>query len=297
MSTRMTPPPGVFRLANHRTVYIPRSLYTSEQGAITVVLFLHGGAFVLGHRDTYEFWLSNIANRAQVVVVASDYRLAPEHRYPSAWDDAEAGLDWIIESLAKSPCFPRNVASFRVCVMGESAGGALAASLAHKRRREISFGLYICPILNLASFSTPSWRTLGKGGWMLRRNISDMYLSTRENPFLFDDPAQAREKRASPVLEDDWTGVPATHILAGGWDPLRDDARLYVDAARRSGRLDITLTVYDSATHGFCFYPNPSRESMEAVEEIISSLTLVARENALASTNLSSKLFIAQRDE
>lgn len=180
-------------------------------GALPVLVYGHGGGWVLGNLDTHDDICRRLANRSHVAVLAVDYRLAPEHPYPAALDDFRAALSWVLEHGGEHDLNPD-----RVLVGGDSAGGTLAAAVALERPDDVAAQVLLYPPLDL-TLSQPSqgegWvgYPLSSAGML---HFSKLYLQGA-------DPS---DWRASPLFASNLDETPPTFILSAGHDPLRDDA-------------------------------------------------------------------------
>ena len=153
--------------------------------------------------------------------------------------------------------------------MGDSAGGNIACSLAHVRRDRVFAGIYLYPILNLREFETESWKVLGgeDRNLLLKRTLA---INQCEN--LFEEPEFSSLPMASPLLDPFFNEVPRNHLIVGAFDPLHDDSVLYHKKCCDAG-VKSTLTIYDSAPHGWISFPQSSDEQEEALFEITSVIS------------------------
>ena len=222
-------------------IYAP-SHSAALQGGL---LYLHGGGFVLGDLEMADAACAGYAAAAQIVVVSVDYRLAPEHPFRPAWRTAYVALRWMAERSAELRVDPA-----RIAVMGESAGGGLAASLALLARDhggpQICFQLLEIPVLDdrlctasMRTFiDTPVWdRANAEQSWRL-------YLGHDVAP---GDPDVS--PYAAPARAGDLSGLPRTCIVAAEFDPLRDEAMAYAQRLLTAG-VSTELVVYAGTFHG-----------------------------------------------
>lgn len=190
-------------------------------------LYLHGGSFWLGSVEEYDPICRWYAGAVGCVVVSVDYRLAPEHPYPAAVEDAYAALGWVFDRAAELGVDPG-----RVSVGGFSAGGGLAAALAQLARDRsgpaLVFQALECPITDLTA-DTASMRGFGVGYGLTRESLREAY------GFYLTDPAEASEPYASPLITDRLTGLPPALVLTCECDPLRDEGEAYAERLRRAG--------------------------------------------------------------
>ncbi len=223
-----------------RRARVYRVAGSPSEGAPALVWF-HGGGFVLGSIESHDGVCRALAARARVVVVAVDYRLAPEHRFPAGLDDAIAATRWLLENGAILGVDPAAVA-----VGGDSAGANLAAVTVHALRggaRTPRFQLLAYPATD-ATRREASHRYFHEGFVLTEANIVwflDHYLG---NPSLATDP------RVSPLFAADLTGLPPALVLTAGFDPLRDEGRAYADRLRGAG-VDVEYHCSEGSMHGF----------------------------------------------
>lgn len=207
-----------------------------------VVVFYHGGGFCVGSVDMHASLAAEIARGLDLPVVSVEYRLAPEHPWPAAPDDAEAAARWIAEHGA---AFGREFTSLVLC--GDSAGGNLAIVTALALRDKaaalpVALQIPMYPAIDLSG-SHPS-----------RALFADGYGLERENMAMFNQhyAADAAHWRASPVLADQ-AGLPATFVVTAGFDPLRDEGRAYAAKAIAAG-VRTSYREFEGTIHGFATY-------------------------------------------
>jgi acetyl esterase len=220
-------------------------LYTpvaAPSGPLPALIFFHGGGYVIGSLDTHDAPCRQLANGAGVRVIAIDYRLAPEHPFPAATEDAIAATRWVARNASTLGIDPT-----RIAVGGDSAGGNLSAVVSQVFRDEadvnIAFQLLIYPAVDMVT-DHPS-RTALAEGYMLDTDtvtwFMQQYLPGAPDP---TDP------RLSPALAPSLAGLPPAHIITAGFDPLKDEGRAYAEALTQAG-VKATHTCYDGAIHGF----------------------------------------------
>jgi acetyl esterase len=251
-------PSGVhsIRARLYRGVQAPRHL-------APVVTFFHGGGWVLGNLDSHDSFCRGLANDAKCAVVAVDYRLAPEHKFPAAVDDAEAAVTWLAIEGARFGLDPS-----RIAVAGDSAGGNLAAVAALASRQAEAWKLRL-QVLIYASLDLglghDSHRRVGEGFTLTAsamRWFRDMYLVRTED---------AQSWRASPLRRDDLAGVAPAFIVAGGCDPLCDESADYGQRLIAAG-VDLTYRFYPGQMHGFVPAGRVIPEGSAVCAEIASAL-------------------------
>ena len=206
-----------------------------------IVLHLHGGGFMVGIPDQVLRICTAIADGVGAVVVDVDYRMAPEHPFPTAPEDCATALGWAHAHAADLGADPA-----RIAVMGESAGGNLAAVLGLMAAKgdspRISHQTLVYPALDF-TLSGTSVETEGHHNLLTRPEmvfVRDKYLGD----------ADPTDWRASPLHADDLRGQPPAHIISAEHDTLRDDAERYADALRRAG-VPVRSTCFVGMVHGF----------------------------------------------
>lgn len=214
----------------------------SGDEALPVVLWLHGGGWVLGSLANYDHWCRALANAGGVAVCALDYRLAPEHRFPAAVDDAWFALRWLAReagSLALDPS--------AISIAGDSAGGTIAAAtclLARDAGRALpQRQILIYPAVDLLG-DYPSAHRYGKGHFLEQDTMlwfSHQYLETL---------ADREDWRASPLLADNHAGLPPTLIINAECDPLADQGMAYARVLEACG-VPVRHVVHEGMAHGY----------------------------------------------
>jgi acetyl esterase len=207
-----------------------------------VIVFYHGGGWVMGKIDEYETMARKIAERTSCAVVLVEYRLAPEHRYPTAVDDSYAALEWVAEHLS-------DIAGTEdpLMVAGDSAGGNLAAIMAVRARDRsgprIALQILIYPVTDAdfdrSSFADPENQLLLTKDAMVW--AWDQYLP---------DPSRRAEPDASPLRTPDLAGLPPVVVLTAEHDVLRDEGEAYADRLEEAG-VPVDRRRYAGQMHGF----------------------------------------------
>ncbi len=205
------------------------------------LVFFHGGGFVLGSLASHDPPCRVLADDARCVVIAVDYRLAPEHKFPAAVDDCVAAFRWVAANAASLGVDPS-----RIAVGGDSAGGNLSAVVSLETRGDHvrpCFQLLIYPATDM-TMSMPSIRQMGKGFFLEHDTMvwfTDRYLR---------DERDKRDPRASPLFAEDLRGQPPAFVATAGFDPLRDEGEAYAERLREAG-VPVTYRCYKSLFHGF----------------------------------------------
>jgi acetyl esterase/lipase len=219
---------------------LPVRIYRPRPGRLHPVLFLHGGGFVIA-RDGYDAPLQELALASGCMIVSPECRLAPEHPFPAAADDALAAARWLnaeASALGASQTPPG--------VAGDSSGGNLAATVTHALTREgapPSFQVLIYPMLD-ATASSASYDEFAEG----------YGFSSEKSRWYFDQylppGVDRRAPRVSPLFDRGLSDVPATLIVTAECDPLRDDGERYAKGLRQAGAR-VELRRYRGMIHGF----------------------------------------------
>ncbi len=244
-----------------------------------VVVFFHGGGWVLGNLDTADWLCSSVARRLPAVVVSADYRLAPEHPAPAARLDALAATRWAAEHLAELGGSPD-----QLVVMGESAGGNLAASTALALRDGDAAGeaggprlaaqVLLYPATDL-TLSASSLLDRPDGALLTTADVrayAAAYLG--QSPGAGGPPADPRDPLLSPLLAPDLRRLPPAVVVAAEHDPILDDARRYAARLREAG-VPVTYLEYADAPHWLLLGPRACRSSGRALADLLAALRQV----------------------
>ena len=206
------------------------------------IVFFHGGGWVVGDLDSHDGSCRVLAIESGCVVVSVDYRLAPEHRFPTAVEDCLAAYRWVVASAGDLSIDARAVA-----VMGDSAGGNLAAVVAQLARDldvapPVAQGL-VYPGLDFR-MQTRSIELFAEGFFLSRADM-DWFCAQ-----YLPDPADIINPLASPALAEDLSGLAPAWVWTAGFDPLRDEGKAYAEALDKAG-VAVHQRCYDDQVHGF----------------------------------------------
>jgi acetyl esterase len=209
-----------------------------------LLVYFHGGGWVLCGLDTHDEACRFLAREARTRVLSVDYRLAPEHRFPAAVDDALAAFRWAATHAADL-----DIDAGRIAVAGDSAGGNLAIVTCLVAGRDggpqPAFQMPIYPVTDLSA-KRPSYRLFADGFFLTEAQM-DWY----RGHYLGDaGEGAALDPRASPLRADDVSGLPPAHVVTAGFDPLRDEGEDYARALRDAG-VPVTLRRHEGLIHGF----------------------------------------------
>lgn len=220
-----------------------------------VVVYFHGGGWTIGDLDTHDAQARQLANGAGALVLSVDYRLAPEHPYPAALQDAVAAVRWAAEQAATTGGDASPLA-----VAGDSSGGNLAAAVALWARDHggppIAAQCLIYPVVNVEDDSD-SWAAHGEGYALDAASMAWF------NANYVPDPAQRAHPYASPLLAHDLTGLPPAVVAVAGCDILHDQGEAYADRLEAAGVV-VRRLCHPSLPHSFFRYGHLSAAAREA---------------------------------
>jgi len=232
-------------------------------GILPVLVFFHGGGWVVGNIESHEAMCRHLANRAECAVVAVDYRMGPEHKFPAAVDDCFAATGWVADNGASLGIDPR-----RLAVGGDSAGGNLGAVVSllarDKGAPRIACQLLIYPATD-AAMRHDSIARYAEGYVLTRATMRwfyDQYLRT---------PEDAADWRVSPLLASDLAGLPPAFVLTAGYDPLCDEGDAYAARLAAAG-VPVTHRRFPGQVHGFVTNGRVIRAAETALDEAAAAL-------------------------
>ncbi len=224
---------------------IPCRVYKpTDKENLPVLVWFHGGGWVLGDLDSADFPCRHLASESGCIVLSVNYRLAPEHVFPAAFDDCLAALHWTFnnaESIGAN--------KLRIAVGGDSAGGNLAACVciaAKESNLDVRFQLLVYPVVE-PDFENTSY-TENADGYFLTKNLMQWFWD-RYVP----DTSLRHDVRVSP-LSGSLTGLPPAWVLTAGFDPLRDEGLKYAHALKAAG-VKVAASQTDDTVHGFFTMP------------------------------------------
>jgi acetyl esterase len=229
-------PAGVIPLR----VYRPKGV--AETTALPVLVFFHGGGWVIGDLDTHDVLCRQLTAEAGISVVSVDYRLAPEHKFPAAADDAWAATRWVVAHARDLRVDPT-----RVAVGGDSAGGNLAAVVALEARDAgapvLALQVLLYPVTDVGAESQSY------------SDLADGYMLTRDGMRWFTahylaKPEDATDWRVSPLRAPSLAGVAPALVITAGYDPLRDEGDTYARRLRDAG-VAVDHACFGGMLHGF----------------------------------------------
>jgi acetyl esterase/lipase len=242
-------------------LYVPDA--TDSEAAL--VVYLHGGGFVVGDLDTHDNLCRFLARNSGARIVSVDYRLAPESPFPASLDDAHAAFRAVVDQASELGAHPG-----RIGVAGDSAGGNLAIGVSRLclegGGRGPAFQLLFYPWLDLAH-KRASYRLFGEGFYLTESDLdwyAGKYLTQAE---------EAQDPRCSPLQADDLAGLPPTYVATAGFDPLRDEGEELAHRLRSAG-VPVALRRHAGLIHGFANTVSVGRVGREAVLEAAGALRL-----------------------
>jgi acetyl esterase len=232
-----------------------------EQGRThPLLVFFHGGGFVYGDLDSHDGICRLLCRHAGAQVLAVDYRLAPEHPFPAAVEDARAALRWAFANAGRLDADPN-----RIGVGGDSAGGNLAAVVSQLATRDGG----AAPALQLLMY--PALDSTGRH--RSRELFGDEFFPTQahldwfEAQYLGAASEQRSDPRTSPLLAEDFSELPPALVVTAAFDPLRDEGEAYAEALRAAGT-HARVRRFPGLIHGFANAAGVSRRCRDAVIEI-----------------------------
>jgi acetyl esterase len=243
-------------------LYLPVGAPTQNS---PLLVYYHGGGWVIGDLDTHDGPCRFLASHSGARVLSIDYRLAPEHPFPAAAEDAWAAYAWARTNAAELGSDPS-----RIAVGGDSAGGNLAAVVSLLAREQSApppaMQLLIYPVTTVAQ-ELPS-RAMFDEGFLLTRRDMDFF----EDNYLPAD-ADRTDPRVSPLEVDDLGGLPPAYVATAGFDPLRDEGEAYAQRLREAG-VRVALRRHPGLVHSYANLTAISRTSRQAMLEAAGALRM-----------------------
>jgi acetyl esterase len=227
--------------------------------ADAVVVWLHGGGWVICDLDSHDAMCRMLANAAGATVISVDYRMAPEHAFPGPLDDCFDALSWVAEQYPSQP----------LVLGGDSAGGNLTAACTLRAREQggprIDYQALVYPAVDFVN-RRPSHDEHG--------DSPDSFLSLADMEWFgghYVTEADHANPEASPLLADDLSGLPGASVVIAEYDPLRDEGRAYAERLREAG-VPVTVHEYDDMTHGFFTFPTVLSRGREAIDVVAADI-------------------------
>lgn len=255
-------------------LYVPRDQQLARGGKLPVVVYFHGGGWTLGSPSVYDSVTRHLARHIPALVLSVDYRLAPEHPFPGAVQDADAVVQWVRRSAAEIGADPA-----RLVLAGDSAGGTLATvSARHARTREgppVAMQVLFYPSAHISSMDYDSYRQYGQDHLLTQKAVESF------RQFYLPKPSDWTNPDASPLLAEDLSGVPPALIIGGGCDPLRDEGLAYAQKLRGQG-VEVIDRLEPQLIHAFLNFYNIFPACSPYAEAVLSFAAGVIRTCCLA---------------
>lgn len=244
---------------------VPVRIYTPDNGNdFPLIIYAHGGSWISGTIDDYDHICRKLSKNSKAIVVSVNYRLAPENPFPAGLNDMYNVLQWVYLN-AKSI----NGDSDLISIVGDSAGANLSAVVSQMARDKsgphITSQVLIYPSTNIYELNTESWSYFGMD-YNLTRENSEKFIDLY-TPILED----RKSEYASPLLSENFNGLPDTLIITAEFDPLRDEGEAYGNKLKEAG-VDVISTRYKGVTHGFISMGNLTKKADKALNEICTYL-------------------------
>ncbi|WP_028933770.1 alpha/beta hydrolase [Pseudonocardia spinosispora] len=241
---------------------VPVRIYTPEgDGPLPVIVYFHGGGWVIGDIEVSDKPCRQLAAAAGAVIVSVEYRLAPEHRYPAAFEDCYAATAWVAGHADEL-----GVDASKLAVSGDSAGGNLAAVVALAAHNQggpaISAQVLLYPVTN-PDFNTESYLS-NADGYLLTRGSMQWFWAH----YLGDQDA---DQYAAPLRAESLEGLPPTYLATAEFDPLRDEGESYGKRLADSG-VSVTSARFDGMVHGFFWTLAATPSASHVVDDIVAFL-------------------------
>jgi acetyl esterase len=266
-------PPEPVQAVENRTIevgklHIPIRIYTptvSEiSGPLPLLIYFHGGGWVLSNLDTHDSLCRKIANRARCLLISVDYRLAPEHKFPAAVEDCYAATLWAAEHAAEI-----NGDAQRIAVGGDSVGGNLATVVALMARDRgtppLIYQVLIYPVADYHTPGHPSYFELAEGYNLTRKDMIWFWRC------YLRDEQDASNPYAVPMRAETLKGLPPAFVITAEYDPLRDEGEAYAQRLYQDG-VPVALKRYQGMIHGFVNMSGVLDQGKQAIEEIAAVL-------------------------
>lgn len=245
---------AVFSVENKTLVFTDREINIriyrpSSQTALPAMVYFHGGGFSKGSLETHDRPLRQLANQSGIVIIAVDYRLAPEYQFPHGLNDCIDATQWVMHHAAEL-----SIDGHRIAVGGDSAGGTLAAGVAGKLDN-ITCQVLIYPATD-SSLQTPSWSEFANGPVITREGLIEVWKNYT-----------ADKIKAAPIYNKDLSGMPDTFIITAEYDPLRDEGMAYAGKLRQAN-VEVTEKMYPRMIHGFWQFGGVIDQGREAIADV-----------------------------
>tara|TARA_B100000614_G_scaffold246196_1_gene251978 strand:+ start:497 stop:1522 length:1026 start_codon:yes stop_codon:yes gene_type:complete len=240
---------------------VPIRVYADkEERGLPIVIYCHGGGWMMGSVDTHDNTCRSIAKKAGVIVIAPDYGLAPEKPYPKGLDDVYATLVWGWKNATELGGDPQ-----KIFIAGDSAGGNLAAATAIRARDSqgppLAGQILIYPALNLNEFNTGSYSMFSDGYYLTRRYMEKFRACYVPNP------VDRLSPMVSPLLAPDLKNLPPAFIVTAQFDVLRDEGNDYAHRLKKNGIM-VNMVEVKGVIHGFLKMDGVLSQANEIIADI-----------------------------
>lgn len=257
---------AIKQVENTHANNIPLRIYkNSERKNQPVIVFYHGGGFVLYNLDSHDNVCRRLCRDSHAMVISVDYRLAPEHTFPAAHEDAFEALQWVKNNIETYGGNPEDI-----IVAGDSAGGNLAACMAHKCRKEnipLKAQILIYPWID-GKMNNPSINRNGKGFMLEKEGLiwfQNVYGPRKEDHL---------KPEISPCYEKEFNGLPPAFIITAQYDPLLDDGFKYYKQLT-TANVNVKYKEYSGLFHGFFNLPLIDENVMHCYKDIVDFIARV----------------------
>lgn len=269
--SKAPPPENPEPVAAVRDQYIPgpagdlpvRIYHPDSDTSLPLLVFFHGGGFVLCDLDTHDGLARALCNALPAVVVSVDYRLAPEHKFPAAVEDAYAAVCWAAEHAEELGADPK-----RLIVGGDSAGGNLAAVACQLAKQQagpsIAHQMLLYPVCD-ADLEREAFQRLGKGYYLETEMMGWFW-----NHYL-NSPAEKADPRVCPLKTEDLSGLPSATVITAEYDPLHEEGHEYAQRLAAAG-VTVFHRQYPGAIHGFMSFIGNADISTRALTEAVNAV-------------------------
>lgn len=243
-----------------------RVYYPRVEGTHPVFIWVHGGGFVLGNIEVYDSICRKLTNKVNCAVISIDYGLSPEHQFPEPVEECYEVTKWIFENAKDL-----NINPDKIAIGGDSVGGTLSAVISQLSRDRgefsITYQIMINAMLDLLGQTKPKSRIENAKGYRLTTKGIEWFVQQ-----YLRDLSEAKNPLASPLLADNFKGLPAACIITSEYDPLRDEGEHYAQRLSESG-VEVCLKRYDGIIHGFFNMQRTLEEARDALALVCTKLS------------------------
>jgi acetyl esterase len=243
---------------------IPLRIYTPAGKSNGILVYFHGGGWVVGDIASHDYVCRALNNESECVVVSVDYRLAPEHKFPAGPDDCYAATQWASKNAGSLGSDADHIA-----VGGDSAGGNLAASIALMARDRggprIRHQMLIYPAID-AAMNTASQKEFTADGFVLSKLDMEWFWG-----YYLKDSKDGENPYASPNRAKDLKNLPTAHVITASHDPLRDEGEAFAEQLKKAGN-KVKLKRYEGVVHGFVSLQAAIDQGKTATRELAQEL-------------------------